>query len=298
MRSTRTCEPANLYLVVRIALLAVPYDSGHRSVGVGLGPGRLLDAGVVRHLREAGHDVREATVELPHDVARHEIARTVAIQRELGRAVRDAVAADELPVVLAGNCSTAVGTLASRPKDSAVVWFDAHADFNTADTTVTGMLDGLALSMITGRALQSMIGGVEGFAAVEERNVILVGARDLDPAEEIALAGSSVTRLGADSAADAIALALRSPGRPVPAVYIHLDLDVLDPRQARANQYDAPGGLSPDALLRTLAAIVAVAPVHAIAITAYDPAWDANGRTLRTAFDALRVLTPRLDGGE
>src|SRR4029453_4631030 len=123
---------------MRIALLAVAYDSGRRGVGVGLGPGRLLDAGVANQLRGAGHHVREATVELPHDVSPHEMARTVAIQRELGHAVGEAVAADELPIVLAGNCSTAVGTLAARPADTVVVWFYAHADFNTADTTVTG----------------------------------------------------------------------------------------------------------------------------------------------------------------
>jgi arginase len=283
---------------MRLALLAVPYDSGRRSVGVGLGPARLLQAGIANHLREAGHDVRESTVELPHDVSRHEMARTVAIQRELGRAVREAVGGSELPIVLAGNCSTAVGTLAARPQESAVVWFDAHADFNTADTTVTGMLDGLALSMVTGRALQAMTGSVQGFTPVGAEDVILVGARDLDPAEVAALDASPVARVSAADAPGHIAGVLRLKGRPVPPVYVHIDLDVLDARQARANQYDPPGGLSPDALVRTLGELIAVAPLHAVALTAYDPSWDANGRTLRVAFDALTALLPRPDAGE
>jgi arginase len=283
---------------MRIALLAVPYDSGRRSVGVGLGPGRLLNAGVVNQLRAAGHDVREATVELPHDVSTHEMARMVAIQRELGHAVREAVAADELPIVLAGNCSTAVGTLAARPPDTIVVWFDAHADFNTADTTVTGMLDGLALSMVTGRALRNMTTSVQGFVPVDESRVILVGARDLDAAEESALAASPVVRVSADTAPASVAGAIRSLARPSAPVYVHLDLDVLEPTLTRANRYAAPGGLSPEALVATLEHIVEVAPVHAVAITAFDPAWDASGRTLRTAFDALSVIAPRLDGGE
>jgi arginase len=281
-----------------IALLAVPYDAGRRSVGVGLGPGRLLDAGVANQLRAAGHHVREATVELPHDVTSHEMARTVAIQRALGHAVREAVAADELPIVLAGNCSTAVGTLAARPAETIVIWFDAHADFNTADTTVTGMLDGLALSMATGRALRNMTASVQGFVPVAEDRVILVGARDLDEAEVSALASSSVTRVSADGAAASIAQAVRTRGQPSAPVYIHLDLDVLDPGIARANRYAAPDGLSPEALIAALEQIVEVAPVHAVAITAYDPAWDVTGRTLRAAFDALRVIAPRLDGGE
>jgi arginase len=283
---------------VRIALLAVPYDAGRRSVGVGLGPGRLLDAGVANQLREAGHDVREVMVELPAVVPPHEIARTVAIQRQLGRAVCEAVAADELPIVLAGNCSTAVGTLAARPPESAVVWFDAHADFNTAETTVTGMLDGLALSMVTGRTLRNMTAAVEGFVPVDERRVILVGARDLDPAEVTALDSSPLTRLSADEAPGIIADGVRAIARPTPPVYVHLDLDVLDPRHARANQYDAPGGLSPDALVATLREIAETAPVHALAIAAYDPAWDVDGSTLRAAFAALAVLVPRPDAAE
>jgi arginase len=282
---------------MRIALLAVPYDSGQRSSGVGLGPARLLDAGVATQLRDAGHDVREATVELPHDVSRHEMARTVAIQRELGRAVRAAVAAGELPIVLAGNCSSAVGTLAARPADSVVVWFDAHADLNTSETTVTGMLDGLALSMVTGQALRAMTTSVEGFAPVSPSRVILVGARDLDEAEERLLAGSAITRVSAASAHAVIAAAVQAFGRPAPPLYIHLDLDVLEPTDARANQYAAPGGLSPAALVDTLRELVRVAPVHAVGITAYDPAWDGNGRALQAACAALNALVPRLDSG-
>jgi arginase len=281
---------------MRIALLAVPYDSGRRSVGVGLGPARLLNAGIARQLRDAGHDVREATVELPLDVARHEMARTVAIQRELGKAVAAAVAEDELPIVLAGNCSTAVGTLAARPAGAAVVWFDAHADFNTAETTVTGMLDGLALSMVTGRALRNMTAGVHGFVPVEESQVILVGARDIDRAEEAELDRSGVRRVGVQAAPEGLAEHLRALGRP--PVYIHLDLDVLDPRQARANQYDAPGGFAPAALVDSLRQIADLSPIYALGITAYDPAWDVNGRTLRVAVDALSALAPRPDGGE
>jgi arginase len=283
---------------MRIALFAVPYDAGRRSVGVGLGPARLLEAGLANQLREAGHEVRESTVELPVDVASHELARTTAVQRELARGVRDAVERNELPIVLAGNCSTAVGTLAARPEGTAVVWFDAHGDFNTAETTTSGMVDGLALSMVTGRALRNLTASVDGFTPVDEHRVILVGARDLDPPEEAAIRSSAMQWLTAGAAESSLRDAIRRCGQPTPPVYVHLDLDVLDPADARANQYAAPGGLSPRALVRTLEAIAAVTPVYALAITAYDPSFDANGKARRTAMEAVSAIVPRLEFAE
>ena len=280
---------------MEIAVIAVPYDAGQRSVGVGLGPARLLEAGLARQLREAGHAVREATVELPPDTASHELARVAAIQRELGHAVRGAVDRAELPIVLAGNCSTAVGTLAAAPEDTAVVWFDAHGDFNTADSTTSGMLDGLALSMVTGRALGNLTATVPGFVPVPENRVVLVGARDLDRPEEKALAASQVTRIAAAAAPTTIGSALRAMAPPARHVYVHLDLDVLDPAHARANRYEAPGGLTSAGLVQTLSEIAGVSSVYAIAITAYDPAWDHDGATQHAAIQALNALVPRTD---
>jgi len=276
-----------------IAVIAVPYDAGRRSIGVGLGPARLLESGLAITLRAAGHTVRDTTVEMPDYAPAHELARVTALQRELGGMVRMAIAGGEFPVVLAGNCSTAVGTLAAAPAGTAVIWFDAHADFNTAETTTTGMLDGLALSMITGRALRNLTTGVEGFVPIREDHVVLVGARDLDPPEEKALSASRITRVAADAASASLGAALRALSPPVRQVYVHLDLDVLDPARARANRYAAPGGLSPSELVRALTAIADVATVYALAVTAYDPVWDRDGATQHAAVDAiLAVVAP------
>jgi arginase len=283
---------------MRIAILAVPYDAGRLSVGVGLGPAALLDAGLARGLREAGHDVREHTVELPHTTASHELARIAETQRQLAMLVREAIGSGELPVVLAGNCSSAIGTLAARPPETAVVWFDAHADFNTVATTTTGMVDGMALSLVTGREGRALTSTVPGFTPVDESNVVLIGARDLDPAEQDALRTARVRRLAGHEAAALIAPTLRSVASPVPPVYIHLDLDVLDPQHARANQYAAADGLSRAALCATLRQIAQVAPVYALAITAYDPGWDADGRARRAAIEALHAVVPDANTAE
>ena len=290
---------ASLYsYVVRIVVIAVPYDAGHRSVGVGLGPARLLEAGVVNELRAGGHDVRVVTVEIPPNLPRHELARTVAAARVLAGEMKIARANDELPIVLAGNCSTAVGTLAGCPPDTAVVWFDAHADLNTAETTTTGMLDGLALSMVLGRALRALTASVDSFEPLAIDRVTLVGARDLDPAEQELLSAGTIGHVAADAEGTEVETRLRTMGSPPPPVYVHLDLDVIDPAHARANQYAAPGGLTPASLQRTLGAIVSTAPLYALAITAYDPIWDRDGRMRQIAIDAVNAVVPRSNTSE
>ncbi|MGQ0736291.1 MAG: arginase family protein [Acidobacteriota bacterium] len=283
---------------MRIVLIAVPYDAGRRRVGVGMGPGRLIDAGLANQLRDDGYDVREVTLEMPPSTSPHEMARVVAMQREVAHAVREALDGDELPIVLAGNCSVAVGALAGRPDDIAVLWFDAHADFNTADTTVSGMLDGMALSMVTGRALSGLTASVEGFSPVDDGRVVLVGARDLDPAEHAALERSRIQRIGSQHTAVQTCEALRALGRPLPPVYLHLDLDVIDPAHARANQFAAPDGLTPQTLLSTLAGVANLVRLHAVAVTAYDPAWDEDGRARQAALDAIGAIAPRLTTSE
>jgi arginase len=109
--------------------------------------------------------------------------------------------------------------------------------------------------------------------------VVLVGARDLDPAEERLLAASRVrrveaTRLQSDGAAAALAPALTELARHVSRVYLHIDLDVHEPSEAQANQYAVPGGLSASTV-RDLVRIVAERfTIAAAALTAYDPTYD------------------------
>lgn len=276
---------------MRIAILAVPYDAGQRSVGVGLGPARLLEAGVANALRESGHDVREVIVELPDNPPPYELARVVELQRALAWAVTHAVALGEFPLVLAGNCSSAVGTLAARPRDTAVVWFDAHGDFNTPDTTTSGMIDGMALAMAAGRCYRALAADIPKFTPIDERRVLLVGARDLDPFERRALDSARVQRIEAGEVRTIVSR-LRALGPPSPPVYVHVDLDVLDPREARANRFAVPGGLSANDLAESLKALTSATRLFALAVTAYDPSFDAGGRACAAALKAIEAAVP------
>jgi arginase len=194
-------------------------DRGWR---LGAGPERLLDGGLVDELRAAGHEVRIEYVEADSD-APAEIRTAFELNRAWAGRVRDAREADAIPVVLAGNCMTAVGTLARLGATPAVLWFDLHADFNTPETTASGFPDGMALAMLTGRCWANLARTVHGSQPVPERDVVLLGTRDWDAGERVLLDGSEIALRAPEQARTQLAPVLaRLSGREA---YVHVDLD-------------------------------------------------------------------------
>jgi arginase len=225
----------------------------------------------------------EAGLEFPTDAG---------VAFDLARGIRSCVAGalrdGRVPVVLAGNCMSSVGTLAGLGGHApAVVWFDAHADLNTPDTTRSGFLDGTALATVMGRCWRGMLEGVPGFSPIAEERVVLVGARDLDPSEQAMLATSRIRRVpvGADGGLDPSALedAVRAAEAGADGVYLHFDLDVIDPEQARANGFAALNGVRIEAAVAAVSRIRSTARIRAMAVTAYDPSYDAQGAVVRAA---------------
>jgi arginase len=279
-----------------LRVITVPYDSGRRDERMGAGPGRLLAEGLAEVLGRAGHGVECEAVALPDDVFPAEPAAGFELNRQLAGRVRAGGAAGALPVVLAGNCLTAVGTLGgltlggASPGRLGVLWFDAHGDFNTPETTTGGFVDGMALAVATGHCWRSLAATVPGFQPVAERRVTLVGTRDLDPAEATRLAASEITVVRAAATAHELAPRLAALAADVDGLYVHLDLDVLDPGEGRANQYATPDGLGLDALVAALETAAAALPLRAVALTAYDPAGDPDGRVAAAAARCLAAL--------
>jgi arginase len=262
--------------VMQVQILAVPYDSAQRGRRMGAGPERLLARGLEQSLRAKGHDVLSRVIELP-DGWHAEIETAFSLMRPLAEAVRQARAAGRFPLILAGNCNTAVGTVAGLGARTGVLWFDAHGDFNTPETTVGGFLDGMALAIVTGRCWRELAKGVPGFEPVPEHRVHLLGVRDLDPLEQQALAASAVTVTAPADVRPAVTTAARDLAGEVDGVYLHLDLDVLDPSLGRVNQFATPDGLSLAQLERAVAAIGEALPIAAATLSAYDPSFDEDG---------------------
>ena len=264
---------------MRIAVLVVPYDSARRGERMGAGPEHLLRAGLAASLASAGHEVRVETVEAPADQWHAEIGTAFALARGVAQAVRRAVDSGAFPMILSGNCGPAalgaVGGLGGTPS---VFWFDAHGDFNTPETTVGGFLDGMSLATLAGKCWTGLAASIPGFAPVPDRRILLLGARDLDPLEAAALGQSAIQHIGVGSLRDQLPRAVGAMRRERPTAYLHLDLDVLDPAEARVNCYASPGGLSVADLEWAIGEIARASRLRAASLTAYDPGADRDAR--------------------
>lgn len=161
-------------------------------------------------------------------------------------------------------------------QSTGVVWLDAHADFNTPETSGSGFVDGMGLSILAGDCFAGLAKRFDGFAPLPLNQVIQIGVRDVDPDEEARLARTAVERI-APAALTQLPSSLRRLAQCVSRVYVHVDVDVLDVSEGRGNTYACPGGLSLDQLLRVLRLICERLPIAAGSITSYDPAADADG---------------------
>ena len=216
----------------------------------------------------------------------NEIGACFDLNRQVARSVAAARDRDALPVVLTGNCHTQQAVVAGVGRERlGLVWLDCHADFHTPDTTTSGFFDGCGLSMTVGHCWTALCGSVPGFEPLGEEQVILAGVRDIDPAEHRRLTQSDVIVLGPRQVVD-----IEERLDPVDRISLHVDLDVLDPSQGRANQYAVGPGLTHDELLHAVRVIAEVKPLAAMTLSAYDPAYDTDGRVADTAIELLDVV--------
>lgn len=281
--------------MAHVELILVPYDSGQRAVRMGRGPEHLVERGLGDALADDGHHVTVTHVESTVEPAA-EVAVTFDLARGIARAVRAARGEGHVPLVLAGNCISALGTLAGLDsRHTGVLWLDAHGDLNTPETTSSGFLDGMALATLTGRCWRGMAAAVPGFNPLPDHRIALIGARDLDPPEEALASALGIRRVGAadlarDGARQAIAPLVGRMAQAIDRFYVHVDLDVLDPDVAVVNQFGAAGGLSLQEVLTVVDLAARTSGIAAASLTAYDPAGDDDGRAVAAAVAIARAI--------
>jgi arginase len=266
---------------VNIRIIQIPYDSGHKGIRTGRGPERFLQHGIDQILRDCGHQVDSCRIESKAPLTT-EIGTTFELNRLLAEQVGSAISSKIFPIVLAGNCNSCLGTLAGIGQDQlGIVWFDAHGDFNTPETTLSGFLDGMGLAMATGRCWRPLLGTIPGFRPVPEANIVHIGARDLDPEEERLLQQSEIriVRPGENirKAIDAIFNELRDK---VTRVYLHVDMDILDTGEALPSQLAVPGGLSVEFVEDIIGMAKEGFELSAGAITSFDPDYDKGDKVV------------------
>lgn len=274
---------------MRISLILVPYDAGQPRVRMGAGPEQLVRAGLQDSLVRQGHEVDVDVVEAA-GTWRAEIATTFALAAAVAKRTRDAREHGRFPFLVTGNCMMTLGVVAALNAPTSVIWLDAHGDFNTPETTVGGFIDGMALATMTGRCWRQLAAAIPDFRPVDEGRVVLAGARDLDPLEAKALDSTRITRVDARSIGAKLETAARTCSSGAVDTHLHVDLDVLDISEGRVNGFAAAGGVTRADLLTALEATSRRVPVASAALSAYDPAFDTDGRVARMAIEVVQTI--------
>jgi arginase len=210
--------------------------------------------------------------------------RISAIHQPLADAVAETVKAGHRPVSIAGDCCSAIGFVAGLQRagiDASLIWFDAHGDFNTWETTPSGFLGGMPLAMIVGRGEMRMPDAV-GLKPLAENNVILTDGRDLDPGEQTALEESSVMHIP-----DATDLVHHIPDGPL---CIHLDPDIVRPEEAPAMAYPAVGGPSLAQMKTICRGLARTGRVSAVSMGTWDSEKDLDARSQSACMGLLHAL--------
>lgn len=254
-------------------------------------PLHLFEAGVVTETRFAGmaaapgalseHFVQRLGPEKHVRVPFNPRDRWVTAAREACRDLADAVAsslrASATCAILGGECTLVAGSLAgalSVDPDLVLVYFDAHGDFNTLATTPSHYVGGMCLAHVCGRSVAPLLW--PGSRKIAEERVALVGGRSLDPGERANLDRSKVTRIRFDSErADTASIIAFVRKRKV---WLHVDIDVVDPAEVGAVVFPAAGGAPLAVLGEAIASIASVSDIRGFELCGYDARQDAKGK--------------------
>ena len=280
---------------MKIQIIQVPYDCGYRERRQGLGPGHFLKNNMVEILEGDGHQVKTTCVEAESDFTL-EIGTAFELNRLLSVEVKSAVNNERFPIVLSGNCNSCLGNIAGINSDQlGVIWFDAHGEFNTPETTLSGFLDGMPLATATGRCWTKIAKRIPGFNPVPEENVILVGACDLDVEERINLEQSDVNLirsegLSAEDILKVIERALEKIQSRVTDMYLHIDMDALDIDEGSANHLHATGGLKVETIEEAISMVKKQFNLRSATIASYAPEFDTKGKFLEAGLRCARRL--------
>ncbi|HET9110280.1 MAG TPA: arginase [Ktedonobacterales bacterium] len=246
-----------------ITLISVPMDLGADRRGVDMGPSAIRYADIVDKLRALGHHVTSAPPipvsepeadQRPSEGETHakHLAPIVAATSLLAERVAETIEAGSLPITLGGDHSIGLGSIAGASKARnplGVIWFDAHADFNTTTTTPSGNVHGMILAALAGLGDERLINVGGPGAKVDPKRIVIVGARDLDPGEQMLLreAGahvltmSDIDRRGMEAVTrQALEIALDG----AEGLHVSFDLDVVDPSEAPGVGTPVHGGIT------------------------------------------------------
>ena len=293
----------------KIALLGAPTSAAAMSLGHEGAPAALRAAGLIERLTSIGYSVTDLGDD-PQQLYQPDeesprarnIPRVIAALEALKPRVELAVKSGALPLVLSGDCSVVLATIAGVRRyfrHVGLVYMDRDADLHTPATTSTGSVDGMVISHVVGRGAAELVRFWSEPPLVREPDVAVFGVARIDPAEEEVLnrtplrsfLAADVQRKGAAAAAQAAIDRIHVDGHEF---VLHFDVDVIS--DFPATNYSASGGLRLDEVREALDVFATKKHLAAIDVSAYNPTKDSDGSGAKLVVDLLvGVLQKRLE---
>ncbi|OGR40647.1 MAG: arginase, partial [Desulfobacula sp. RIFOXYB2_FULL_45_6] len=236
----------------KISIIGIPMDFGQLLRGVDMGPAAVRYTGLIPRLRALGHEVLDTgNVKIPirddeavtdrkpeNKVDDKYLMEITEICEAVFLAGKEAVRKGRFPLFIGGDHSIAIGTVASVADGDpmGLIWIDAHADFNTPETSPSGNIHGMPLAALIGEGFESLINVGRPGAKILPENIVMIGQRDLDPIEKQRLKKSGITvftmrdidEQGINSVANKALMKFAHLKR----IHLTVDMDALDPVEA------------------------------------------------------------------
>jgi arginase len=277
-----------------VSIIGVPLDYGADRRGVDMGPSAIRYAGLQERIRRIGHEVTDIgnipvpvpESRVPQDTHLKYLPEIVKVTRVLARTVERALRADTVPVVLGGDHSLAMGSIAGLLRvrqHPAIIWFDAHGDFNTDRTTPSGNIHGMPAAVATGLGHEALKAPFHGrFAAAAK--LIYVGIRTLDADEAGLMHEQGVTvfsmyELDKYGMREVMARALELATTGTDAVHVSFDIDAVDPLFAPGSGTPYPGGLTEREAHLALELVAEADVMTSLDMVEVNPILDEHNRT-------------------
>jgi arginase len=282
-----------------IQIVTIPYRYDEPNDGLGRGPNALLKAGLRRHLKGIGIETAEPVEATLSDEER--VPGKLAIN--IGRLGSDTAAkvcnaiSDNNPVlVLAGDDTAAIGVISGLQRahgaaaNIGLVWLDAHSDFNTPETSYSGILAGMPVAIIAGLAGPLWRDAAQLQVTLPTDRILIAGVRDVDEREEILLRSTDVRVITSDESARGTIFenAIDRFALNVDFIALHLDLDLLDPSLVPSASTPAPNGLTIKQTARLIKYVIATGKTAVVTVAGLNPGAGARGeRSIQSALSLL-----------
>ena len=289
---------------MQIDIIGVPIDLGADRRGVDMGPSAIRYAQLHQKLKELGYTLEDkGNIEVPiletcqiTDPRLKYLDCIIPMGRRIAGEVAASIQGGHFPLVLGGDHSLSVGSIrgAAKYKKLGVIWVDAHADFNTAETTPSGNIHGMPLAALCGLGDPRLVClWDETPPVIDPKRVAVIGARDLDLGEkrnlrEAGVMVQSMEQIDRIGMVTALEKAVERISRDVDGIYISFDMDALDPRHAPGVGTPVPGGLTFREAHLACEVIAETGKLVGMDIVEVNPILDVQNQTALLAVEFIR----------